>query len=502
MKIYRKSRGLIPGILILALVFSLAACASSAEEEPDKETAETETAPEEEPEEETAEETEETEEESSGEAETARTDLACPSVNGKLQVIGTQLCDENGDPVQLRGVSTHGLAWFPEYVNQDCVDDLKSWGANLLRLAMYTAESGGYCTDGDPEGLKDLVRSGVEYATNADMYVIVDWHILSEGTPVTYQSEAEAFFDEMSKEFASQDNVLYEICNEPNTADWPEIKAYAEDIIPIIRANDPDAVIIVGTPTWSQEVDQAAADPITDQENIMYTLHFYAATHKDDLRDRMVQALDDGLPIFVTEYGICDASGNGALDLDSANTWVEVMNEYDVSYAVWNLSNKDESSSLIAPDVSKTSGFTYEDLSESGKWVYDMLQGALNGTDVKEATAEVSEEAEKANAGTVTEDGLTVRAALDGSWDDGNGTYSYLYRLSVENTTGSAIEGWSITLDFNEDVTLSDGWNGTCTADGSSVTITNADYNGTLADGESAEDIGFIVEGSSSLTIQ
>ncbi len=487
------------GILLLALVFSLAACGSSAEEESAQETEETEVEPEKEPEAETE---EEPEEEPAGESETAATDLACPSVNGKLQVIGTQLCDENGDPVQLRGVSTHGLAWFPEYVNQDCVDDLKSWGANLLRLAMYTAESGGYCTDGDPEELKDLVRSGVEYATNADMYVIVDWHILSEGTPATYQSEAEAFFDEMSQEFASQNNVLYEICNEPNTADWPEIKAYAEDIIPIIRANDPDAVIIVGTPTWSQDVDQAAADPITDQGNIMYTLHFYAATHKDDLRNRMVQALDDGLPIFVTEYGICDASGNGALDIDSANAWVELMNEYDVSYAVWNLSNKDESSSILASDVSKTSGFTYEDLSESGKWVYDMLKGALDGTSVEDATADVSKEVEEAQAGTVTGDGLTVHAALDSSWDDGAGTYSYLYRLSVENTTGSAIDSWSITLDFNEDVTLSDGWNGTCTASGSSVTITNADYNGSLADGESAEDIGFIVEGTSSLTIQ
>ncbi len=381
MRSLRKGKALTVWFLALVLMFSLAACGSSGEDESEAEESE----PAEEPK-------EESKEEPAEESEEAETDLACPSVNGKLQVIGTQLSDKNGDPVQLRGVSTHGLAWFPEYVNQDCVNDLKSWGANLLRLAMYTAESGGYCTDGDPEELKDLVRAGVEYATNADMYAIVDWHILSEGTPATYQSEAESFFDEMSKEFADHDNVLYEICNEPNTADWPEIKAYAEEIIPIIRANDPDAVIIVGTPNWSQDVDQAAADPITDQENIMYTLHFYAATHKDDLRDKMIAALDDGLPIFVTEFGICDASGNGDLDIDSANEWIRLMNEYDVSYAVWNLSNKEESSSILDSGVSKTSGFAYEDLSESGKWVYDMLKGALSGTDVEDATAAVSEE--------------------------------------------------------------------------------------------------------------
>ncbi len=390
-----------------ALVISLAACGASTETENSTESAETDVETDEAEsgaetsEVETDTDTEtgsgeesdpeaeaETEEEITGEEHVndpgigpviVKNDVAVPSINGQLKVIGAQLCDENGSPVQLRGVSTHGLAWFPEYVNQDCVDDLKGWGADLLRLAMYTAESGGYCTDGDPEELKDLVRAGVEYATNADMYVIIDWHILSEGTPVTYQAEAEEFFDEMSQEFSDHNNVLYEICNEPNTADWPEIKAYAEDIIPIIRANDPDAVIIVGTPTWSQEVDKPAADPITDYNNIMYTLHFYAGTHKDELRNTMEETIEDGLPVFVTEYGICDASGNGDLDIDSANKWVELMNAYDVSYAVWNLSNKDESSSLIASDVTKTSGFTYDDLSESGKWVYDMLQGRLTG---------------------------------------------------------------------------------------------------------------------------
>ncbi len=457
----------------------------------------------------------ETKEESEEVTETAGTGPACPSVNGKLQVIGTQLCDQNGDPVQLRGISTHGLAWFPEYVNQDCINELKSWGANLLRLAMYTAESGGYCTDGDKDQLKELVRSGVEYAANADMYVIVDWHVLSEGTPSVYQSEAEDFFDEMSEEFAGYDNVIYEICNEPNTADWPEIKAYAEKIISVIRANDPDAVIIVGTPTWSQDVDRAAADPITDQENIMYALHFYAATHKDDLRSRMTAAVDDGLPVFVTEYGICDASGSGELDIDSADEWISLMNEYGISYAAWNLSNKDESSAIFAPGVTKTSGFTREDLSESGKWVYDMLKNAADispaeltgheaGEDEQDSDADATETGDSSDsgAGIRMEDGLTVYADLDSSWNDGADVYSYLYRVTVDNTTGQDIDGWSVTLDFNEPFTLADSWNGSCTVSGSSLTIVNADYNGKLSENGSAQDIGFIIEGSSSLTMK
>ncbi len=299
--------------------------------------------------------------------------IAVPSTAGALQVVDGRLSDSAGNPVQLRGVSTHGLAWFPEYINQECVNDLKSWGANLLRLALYTDEYDGYCTGGDQDELKNLIRQGVDYATKADMYVIVDWHVLSEGTPTVYQSEAERFFDEMSKEFAGQNNVLYEICNEPNTADWGEIKAYAEDIIPIIRANDPDAIVIVGTPTWSQDVDEAAQDPISGYDNIMYTLHFYAATHKDDLRERAAAAADAGLPVFVTEFGICDASGSGAIDTESANAWIDLLDEYGISYAAWNLSNKDETSAIISADVSKTSGFTRNDLSESGRWVYDLL---------------------------------------------------------------------------------------------------------------------------------
>ncbi len=300
---------------------------------------------------------------------------AATAAPGALHVSGTKLVDAGGKAVQLRGVSTHGLAWFPQYVNQGCFNDLRSWGANVVRLAMYTAEYGGYCTGGDQNDLKALVRSGVKYAANAGMYVIIDWHILSDGNPNTYVNQAKAFFQEMSAEFAGYDNVLYEICNEPNGGTtWAQIKAYAQQIIPVIRANDPDAVIIVGTPTWSQEVDKAAADPITGYDNIMYALHFYAATHQDGLRQTMVNAIKAGLPVFVTEYGICDASGSGALNIGQADKWVSVMDQYGVSYVNWNLSNKAESSSMLKSSCGKTGGFTVDDLSDSGRWLYDMLR--------------------------------------------------------------------------------------------------------------------------------
>ena len=296
---------------------------------------------------------------------------------GRLHVKGTKLVDKKGHEVQLRGVSTHGLSWYPQYVNDKCFAKLHDkWGANVVRLAMYTEEYNGYCS-GDAKNrsdLKKLIKKGVKLAKKHKMYVIVDWHILSDGNPNSHKKEAKAFFREMSREFKGYNNVIYEICNEPNNGtSWKEIKSYARSVISTIRKNDKKAVIVVGTPTWSQDVDQAAADPIKG-DNIMYALHFYAATHKTDLRNKMTAAINKGLPVFVTEYGICDASGDGAIDKKEADRWVQTMDEYGVSYIAWNLSNKQESSSIIKSSCSKVSGFKKSDLSDEGKWLYSMLR--------------------------------------------------------------------------------------------------------------------------------
>jgi endoglucanase len=296
---------------------------------------------------------------------------------GRLHVKGTKLVDKKGHEVQLRGVSTHGLSWYPQYVNDKCFAQLHDkWGANVVRLAMYTEEYNGYCS-GDAKNrsdLKKLIKKGVRLAKKHKMYVIVDWHILSDGNPNSHKKEAKAFFREMSREFKGYNNVIYEICNEPNNGtSWKEIKSYARSVISTIRKNDKKAVIVVGTPTWSQDVDQAAAAPMKG-ENLMYALHFYAATHKADLRNKMTAAINKGLPVFVTEYGICDASGNGAIDKEEANRWVQTMDEYGVSYIAWNLSNKQESSSIIKSSCSKVSGFKKSELSDEGKWLYHLLR--------------------------------------------------------------------------------------------------------------------------------
>ena len=297
---------------------------------------------------------------------------------GALQVKGNRLTDQNGNQVQLKGISTHGIAWYPQYVNADFFQQMRDeWDVEIVRLAMYTAEYNGYCTgdENNKQTLKNVISEGVNYATNLGMYVIIDWHILSDGNPLPNKEEAKKFFAEMAERYQGYDNVIYEICNEPNGGtSWNDIKTYANEVIPVIREKDKDAVILVGTPNWCQFVEEAAADPLTGYDNLMYTLHFYADTHRDDLRNTLQNAYNRGLPIFVSEFGITDASGNGAVNREEGDKWVELMNQNGISYCIWNLSNKDESSAFFKPSCNKTSGFTSEDLSDEAVWYLDVLK--------------------------------------------------------------------------------------------------------------------------------
>lgn len=299
--------------------------------------------------------------------------------HGQLSVKGTDIVDESGSKYQLKGVSTHGITWFPDYVNKDAFQSIRDdWDANLVRLAMYTdtGDSNGYCSGGDKDSIRGLVDAGVTAATELGMYVIIDWHILNDNNPNSHIDDAKEFFDDVSAKYSSNHNVIYEICNEPNGGtSRSDIKSYAEIIIPVIRKNDKNAIIIVGTPNWSQDVDIVSEDPITGYDNIMYAVHFYAATHKDDLRNKVKTAISNGLPVFVSEFSLCDASGNGGIDYDSSDVWFDLINDNNLSYASWSLCNKNETSALIKPDSTATSTITIDDLSDTGKYVRDKILG-------------------------------------------------------------------------------------------------------------------------------
>ena len=321
--------------------------------------------------------------------------------NGALKVEGKKLVSQKtGTEVQLRGVSTHGINWdvgYP-YISKAAFKTLRDkYSVNAIRLAMYTTEYYGYCDKGSAWESKETVQStlksridtGVQAATDLGMYVIIDWHILNDQTPKKYQSEAKKFFKEMSAKYANYDNVIYEICNEPNGGtSWSDIKSYANTIIPIIRANDSDAVIIVGTPTWSQDVDVVSKSPLS-YDNVMYTLHFYSATHQQSYRDKLQVALDNGLPVMVTEFGVSEASGAGSMNTAEAKKWLDMLDKNDISYFAWSLSNKDETASLLKAGTSKKSGWTKSDLSPAGKWVLTQYNKRSGHTTVSYEPAKV-----------------------------------------------------------------------------------------------------------------
>lgn len=296
---------------------------------------------------------------------------------GRLKVSGSTLTDSKGNIVQLKGISTHGLSWYPQYVNKKAFQTLRDqWGVEVIRLAMYTAEYNGYCTGSSQnrKDLKSVIKKAVRYCDELGLYVIIDWHILSDSDPHTYKKEAAAFFKSMSGKYAGHKNIIYEICNEPNgSVTWPQIKSYAKSIIHTIRRQDKHAVIIVGTPTWSQDVDIAAASPL-EGRNLMYAFHFYAATHTDDFRKKLQAAIDAGLPVFVSEYGLSEASGGGNINKKEALKWMKLLDKHNISCVAWNLSNKEEACALIKSGCTKTYGWKRSDLSACGKWIYDMLR--------------------------------------------------------------------------------------------------------------------------------
>lgn len=290
--------------------------------------------------------------------------------NGRLSVKGTRLVNSQGKTVVLKGVSTHGINWFTQYVNKAAFKTLRdNWGVNCIRLAMYTEEYNGYCSGGNQAELRKLINNGVKYATELGMYVIIDWHILSDGNPAKNKKQAMSFFKYMAKKYKNQNNIFYEICNEPNGGtSWNRIKSYASSVIKTIRKYDKKNIILVGTPTWSQDVDVAADSPIKGYSNIMYTFHFYAATHGDSYRQKVQAAIQKGLPVFVSEFGISESSGNGRIDKNEANKWMQFLKKNKISYVCWSLCNKNESCSLLKSSCSRTGNFKKSDLSQAGLW--------------------------------------------------------------------------------------------------------------------------------------
>lgn len=293
--------------------------------------------------------------------------------NGFLKVNGSQLVNQYGSPIQLKGMSSHGIQWFGQFLNYDSLKWLRDdWGIKVIRVAMYLNE-GGYLSR---PALKSKMIETVNHAIELGLYVIIDWHILSEKDPNVLKKEALVFFAEMATMYKDYPNVLYEIANEPNNTTWNyNIKPYSEELIQKIRSIDVSNIIIVGTSNWSQGVDEAANNPLSPSySNIMYACHFYAGSHGQWLRDKVDYAMSRNLAIFVTEWGVTNHTGNGTIYLKEAKEWVTFLNQRKISWTNWSLSDHHESSAVLKPGANPSGHWPISSIKESGMFLKSVME--------------------------------------------------------------------------------------------------------------------------------
>jgi len=295
--------------------------------------------------------------------------------HGALSVVGPHILNQSGEKTSLAGPSFFwsNTGWRQEqYYTAGAVGTFaKDWNAGIIRIAMGAQEEGSYLED--PKGNSDRVVTLIDAAIANGLYVIVDWH--------SHQAEkdtdvAVSFFTALAEAYGETPNLIYEIYNEPlDTTDWAKtIKPYAETVIGAIRKIDPDNLIIVGTPSWDQRVDIAADDPLTGHSNILYALHFYAASHKAELREKADYAIQKGLPLIISEWGSVTYNGNGYMDEDSTREWMAFAKKHHLTHLNWSVSDKDETASMFRPGASPNGGWTTKDLTPSGRLVRDIMR--------------------------------------------------------------------------------------------------------------------------------
>jgi endoglucanase len=293
--------------------------------------------------------------------------------HGQLKVSGNKILGADNNPALLRGMSLFWSQWAGKYYNSNVVKWLKDdWCSSVIRAAM-AVDNGGYATNSTVE--KNKVFAVIDAAIANGIYVIVDFHVHDA---VLYKNEAKTFFAEVATKYGAQPNIIYEIWNEPLDVSWSNvIKPYHNELVQTIRAIDPDNIIICGTRSWSQRVDEAANDPVTGT-NIAYTLHYYAASHGQSLRDYCTQALNKNVAIFVTEYGVCEASGDGAINAAESNAWWAYLDSKGISYCAWAISDKAESASALPGGASGNGGWAANTLTASGTLVRNYYKSKCN----------------------------------------------------------------------------------------------------------------------------
>ncbi|MBO5377358.1 MAG: glycoside hydrolase family 5 protein [Ruminiclostridium sp.] len=277
--------------------------------------------------------------------------------HGEMIADGNRLIgSKTGEVVRVTGMSFFWSNWSQKYYNADYVDlMMDDFGCEVVRCS-YGIQDDGVPYD---RSCEPLIEDVIEAAIDRGLYVLIDWH--SHGAHKN-PDEAVAYFSQLAEKYGEYDNVIFEIYNEPMNVGWDDIKEYAEIVIPAIREHS-DNLIIVGTPNWSQQVMDAANNPVVG-DNIAYALHFYAGTHKQWLRDNADKAIAAGIPLFVTEWGSVNADGNGGVNDESTQEWFEWIDKNQLSSCNWAINDKNEGSSIFVKD---------SEYSETGNYIKALI---------------------------------------------------------------------------------------------------------------------------------
>ncbi|HEX2855767.1 MAG TPA: cellulase family glycosylhydrolase [Opitutaceae bacterium] len=393
---------------------------------------------------------------------------------GQLRVQGNRIVDQSGTAVQLRGMSLYWSQWVPKYYNVNTIRWLRDdWKITVVRAAMaINGNTDGYLVN--PTAERNKVIAVVDAAIQLGIYVIIDWH---DHTASDHRAQAQAFFADMAQRYGNTPNVLYEVWNEPLAVSWTGvIKPYHQALVSTIRQHDSDNIIICGTRNWSQEVDEAAASPVTGT-NIAYTLHFYANTHKASLRAKAQTALDRGAALFVTEYGTTDATGKGTVNAAETRTWWSFLDQNKIGHANWSVADIPEASAALVAGASANGGWTLSQIKESGQLVRGELiakapdlSGGGGGTTVPAGTYSLRNR----GSGKMLDNlGSTANGANVAQWADGSsanqrwvlsytGGYAKLmcvtgskYLDSINHTADNTTVGqWDGGTSFNQQWTI------------------------------------------------
>lgn len=266
-----------------------------------------------------------------------------------LHVDSVTLLNAKGDTMVLNGPSLGWHSNWGRFYNAGTVKALKEkWGANITRAAIGAHGSWDcvHTYDADSAYSVNLAMEVIDAAIANDMYIICDWH--SHNNTL---EDAKEFFTVITEKYGDSPNILYEIWNEPLDIPWQEIKDYANELIPVIRKNAPNSVVIVATPKWDQDVDIAAESPL-EFPNLLYSLHFYAGSHKDWNREKAEKAIAAGLPLIISECGSMDHTGDGPIDYESWQKWMDLADKHNLSVLMWDIADKDETCSMVTADAS------------------------------------------------------------------------------------------------------------------------------------------------------